>query len=304
MVANTTDVVRESFHQMPLLASDPQTALLQVFAASVLGFFALYYACDYVLRKVFRLKVFLEMDRLAQADFLSRVTAQIHAAISTYFAYRQVYGYCSSGLPVYQDTACFAHGGFYSTFVVIFSFGYVVFDLIIILTEIRDFSPLGLQNIVHHLISITAACACWVGGGILPSAGAATVLTELSTVLLHVRFYMIKYKKADGLPFAAVSLAFVAQFFWSRIYILPQVVYTFFRIQYDTPSVRDRSHPLALATGGLALASMQLLNFFWFYKIVLGFRRVWKGGLSEAKKGTRDADELSETKANDGPKQE
>lgn len=75
---------------------------------------------------------------------MSRVTAQIHAAISTYFAYRQVYGYCSSGLPIFKDYECFAHGGFYSTFVFTFSCGYVVFDLFIILTEIRDFSDLGI----------------------------------------------------------------------------------------------------------------------------------------------------------------
>lgn len=65
MIANTTDVVRESFHQMPLLASDPQTALVQVFAASVLGFFGLYHATHYVLLNVFRLKLYEKMDRLA-----------------------------------------------------------------------------------------------------------------------------------------------------------------------------------------------------------------------------------------------
>lgn len=137
----------------------------------------------------------------------------------------------------------------------------------------------------------------------MASAGAATVLTELSTVLLHVRFYMIKSKQADGLPFAAVSLAFVAQFFWSRVYILPQVVYAFFRIQYDTPSLKAAVNPLALAAAQLCLATMQLLNLLWFYKILLGFKRVFKGGLSEAKKGTRDADEQGETKAKEGPKQ-
>jgi hypothetical protein len=75
---------------------------------------------------------------------------------------------------------------------VIFSLGYVVFDLFIILFEIKDFSDLGKQNIMHHLIAMTASLCSLMSGNLLSSAAGATVLTEVSTIVLHFRYYLIK----------------------------------------------------------------------------------------------------------------
>lgn len=100
-----------------------------------------------------------------------------------------------------------------------YSFGYLTFDLYIIFMDIRDFSALGLQNIAHHFICITATVGALIAGGFNVNVGAATLFTEISTIFLHVRFYMIKAKIAKGPKFIGIMLIFIATFFYSRIYV-------------------------------------------------------------------------------------
>lgn len=85
--------------------------------------------------------------------------------------------------------------------------------------DIRDFSALGIQNIIHHGICITATLGSLITGGFNVNTGAATLFTEISTVFLHIRYYMIKKGIAKGQKFIAVMLIFIGTFFYSRIYI-------------------------------------------------------------------------------------
>ena len=66
----------------------------------------------------------------------------------------------------------------------------------IIFVDIQDFSELGMQNIAHHFIAILATASTFIGRGIFTTGAAATCFTELSTVALHFRFYMIKFDHA------------------------------------------------------------------------------------------------------------
>lgn len=137
---------------------------------------------------------------------------------------------------------------------------------------------------------MVASYSCITGGGPLVTGAAATVLTEISTIVLHIRFYMIKYKKADGMMFLAVMITFVSFFFWSRCWVLPHVGYTMIKIPIDNPKIRETIALPILLLADAMMVAIQLLNVLWGYLILKGVHKVMNKGLGEAKAGTRDAE--------------
>lgn len=114
----------------------------------------------------------------------------------------------------------------FSQSLVVFSIGYIFFDLVIIFVDIKDFSELGLQNIAHHFIAIMASsCSFWTRSTITQHA-AATIFTEISTIVLHIRFYMIKSGNSSGTPFILVMLIFIASFAYSRMWVQMKMTYS------------------------------------------------------------------------------
>ena len=76
-----------------------------------------------------------------------------------------------------------------------------------------------MQTIGHHIISIVATLSALLAGGYYITSAAATTFTEISTIVLHIRFYMIKSQTADGIPFLIVMNVFIGLFGYSRMYI-------------------------------------------------------------------------------------
>ena len=72
---------------------------------------------------------------------------------------------------------------------------------------------------MHHLIATIAASCGFLAGSFNTLVAAATLITELSTIMLHIRFYMIKSKNADGNAFIVVMLVFIGLFAYSRMYV-------------------------------------------------------------------------------------
>jgi hypothetical protein len=66
---------------------------------------------------------------------------------------------------------------------------------------------------------MTASFTALMVGGFNITAASATTFTEISTVFLHIRYYMIKAKCASGKPFLIVVLIFIGLFIYARLYI-------------------------------------------------------------------------------------
>ena len=71
-------------------------------------------------------------------------------------------------------------------------------------------------------------------GGYNPLVAAATTFTEVSTVFLHIRFYMIKSKNADGTPFIIVMLTFIFLFAYSRMFVQFKLAFRMFDMYYNS----------------------------------------------------------------------
>jgi hypothetical protein len=66
---------------------------------------------------------------------------------------------------------------------------------------------------------MTASTAALCVGGYLINTAVATGFTEVSTIFLHIRYYMIKAKVASGKPFLIVVLIFIGLFCYARLYM-------------------------------------------------------------------------------------
>ena len=92
------------------------------------------------------------------------------------------------------------------------------------------------------MITIAASVAALIIGSFNITIATATAFTEVSTILLHVRYYMIKAKKADGTPFLIIMILFIGLFIYARLYLQSFVakrMYEGFNASYNELLTRD-----------------------------------------------------------------
>ena len=153
--------------------------------------------------------------------------------------------------------------------------------------DIRDFSSLGMQNVVHHIIVFIATASALIVGGFNISLACATSFTEVSTIFLHIRYYMIKAKVADGKPFLIIMLTFIASFIYARLYLQVFVAMRMndgFTREYDNILKRD---PIVLKmqyAANTMMVFLFILNIYWLSMMYKGVMKVIKKGLKEGGK--------------------
>jgi hypothetical protein len=115
-----------------------------VYTASLVIHFAAYYFSHHILQNILKIQSYIDLKPEHQADYLSRITAQLHALVTCIAAYIILFYNCGEGKDVFNDTDCFFTPTWLSIYTLAFSFGYLSYDLYIIFMDIRDFSALGL----------------------------------------------------------------------------------------------------------------------------------------------------------------
>lgn len=86
--------------------------------------------------KVLAFKLYNELSSYDQADYLSRITAQVHAVISSVISYYLMFYNCGDGKTFYNDDECYYKATPLAITCLCISFGYICFDLIIIIKDI------------------------------------------------------------------------------------------------------------------------------------------------------------------------
>jgi len=257
---------------------------LGTFASSIAGFALLYQLSHLFLRKVLKLNLYLDLDKNQRADFVSRITSEIHSIIGFVWAYHSIYLSCDSGKSIFDDAQCFCSPSQSVVMLTFFSSGQITYDLFICLYSIKDFSPLGVQNLLHHSIGLCATLFSIFSFQYNFTVASATVFTELSTIFLNVRYVMIKSKNAEGLAFMSVMAAFSGTFFYARLWVQLKVTYGMFTIK-DQCGLLDTSSSAEIfdALNKFLLVSFTILNVYWGWGIVKAVRKVLTGGLTHMK---------------------
>jgi hypothetical protein len=140
------------------------------------------------------------------------------------------------------------------------------------------------------MISIIASVSTLLVGGFNINVASATAFTEISTIFLHIRYYMLKAKRGDGVPFILVMFTFISLFIYSRLYVQYFVVkrmYHGFVTQYNSIASRE---PLILYLQYIAntmMFSLCMLNIYWFTLLYKGVMIVYKKGMGSSSYGER-----------------
>ena len=140
---------------------------------------------------------------------------------------------------------------------------------------------------VHHIIAVIASVTALTVGGFNICSACATSFTEISTIFLHIRYYMIKAKVADGKPFLIVMIVFIFTFIYARLYLQVFVAMRMidgFKREYENILKRQ---PIVLKmqyTANLMMVFLFILNLYWLSLLHKGVMKVLKKGLKEGGK--------------------
>lgn len=156
----------------------------------------------------------------------------------------------------------------------VFTVGYLCIDLFTHTVWLKDFSPLGKQNIFHHtLTSIIIMIGLFAGEG-YPKLVIVCLLCEISGVFMHLR--EIKGKHTwRGLGYTINAICFFFSFTLVRIVMFPMIINSNIRMVslYDFET-HSTFHKFAFWLIFVSFISIYLLNLFWYYLILRTVQKI------------------------------
>ncbi|KAE8057164.1 hypothetical protein FH972_013876 [Carpinus fangiana] len=178
-------------------------------------------------------------------EFCSRIVSTIHATLAVILSSLSVQDWSCPACPL----ASKASPKQMETLAV--SLSYMMYDLVCSSFD----KGVGVDNSIHHLVSIVGFGAVLAYGRCGSEVVAALWITEISTPFLHLRELLkeLGYKDTD-LNLAA-DILFAVIFTLGRMVGGPYLAYV----------TLSASNPLIIKAMAL---SLQLVSAFWFYKIL------------------------------------
>ena len=79
---------------------------MQVYLFSIFSFYLVYYISHHILEKIVKLSLYVELSSFEKANYLSRITAQLHAVISSVMSYYNCYYLCQGESNIFDDDQC------------------------------------------------------------------------------------------------------------------------------------------------------------------------------------------------------
>ena len=145
--------------------------------------------------------------------------------------------------------------------------GYLFVDLLVQVVLLKDTSPLGKQNIVHHLLTSVIIILCLLSGQDLPKLVNVALLCEVSGFFMHLR--EIKGKHTwKGVGFTINSVLFFLSFTLVRVLLFPLLIVSHVKCKqvynFEAMSTFHRASYWVLL---ISFCSIYALNLFWYYLI-------------------------------------
>eukprot|EP00347_Sterkiella_histriomuscorum_P012443 403368553 len=240
----------------------------------IAGWSALY-ALSFIFSLIF-LPTFRAMKRQKKADYVGRHISILHAILVSFLAFYGTFQYCEKeGSTTFTDRECFERPKQLHEAQVLITCGYFTFDFFVTLLLINDFTPLGFQTYLHHIIGMLSYYVALVSPykqGLSLAVG--ITLVEVSSPFMHYRQFLFIHGLGDGILQIINSFFFFSTFLVSRILFLTyfSIKNSFFYIETlskwqeesGVASIHKYGVVLMLASQVIAI----LLNFFWFQLIV------------------------------------
>lgn len=199
-------------------------------------------------------------------QWCSRGVSTIHAVISTVLSFYVL----AVDDVTYQDPLW--GKSLLGELTVAFTYGYMLADLVYLVMELSPkTSDVYYASIVHHFMFIICEPILLVSGAMTHFA-LVRLFAEVSTPFVNFRWSLAASNKKETRIYFYNGLMLVFTFFFSRILMLP---YVYLRLL--GPSDSEGMHRLGFRKIILVgPAIVDVLNIFWFYRIVKGIIKHFK----------------------------
>ncbi|XP_030459041.1 uncharacterized protein LOC115679567 [Syzygium oleosum] len=177
-------------------------------------------------------------------EFCNRTVSTLHATLAVILASLSVQDWMSPISPLASKPSPLQARALAATL------SYLIYDLLCCLFDKR----VSVDNVIHHLVSITGISAGLVYQKCGSELVAALWITELSSPFLHMRELLKELGYRDTDLNLAADIAFAIIFSIARMVGGPYL--TFKTLSADNPFVIK-----------VMAVALQLVSAFWFYKI-------------------------------------
>eukprot|EP00347_Sterkiella_histriomuscorum_P021073 403335363 len=209
--------------------------LIGIYFSSIFGFLAIYTSIQRSLelngqkdpRELSNyMKEYVTWTPQQKADFISRITSQMHAFLSICLAIKALFYTCvepgheSEGYTNFfqSDYCLMKQTSVWQLLTLCFTAGYLTFDTYICYTKIQEHSKMQTQTYIHHATGITGfICAIIYGPGGALIISNVLLINELSTFFLNYRQFFLVFKKTSSPWYKYNAVAFLFTFLFARI---------------------------------------------------------------------------------------
>ena len=116
-----------------------------------------------------------------------------------------------------RNTWCVENPNIHEVIAVMYFLGYLIWDTIVCVYFIGDVtSGAAQQNLLHHAIGILGCIGNIYVGTYVTTMSCASMITEISTPFINLRWFLATHKKTDGTLYFVNGLTFTLLFFVFR----------------------------------------------------------------------------------------
>jgi hypothetical protein len=99
----------------------------------------------------------------------------------------------------YRNEWCMDNTTNFDILIMSYFTGYMLYEFVNVVFFIGDFkSNTAREDIMHHVLGLTAAISCTIGGGYVLSGYRLSAIIELSTIFNNIRILLTKHNYKDG----------------------------------------------------------------------------------------------------------
>ena len=158
----------------------------------------------------------------------------------------------------------------------LFSMAYLNFDMLMQVFVYKDWSPLGYQNMFHHVLSMSCFVMTTIAGRHLPMLSQVVMICECSQIFLNVR--TVIGREAKGIIASINSLCFVISYTLFRVIFFPLILYShiiainyYFDLSKET-FIRRMCHYIVW----VVFFGVFILNCYWYQFVLRGILKMFE----------------------------
>ena len=238
------------------------------------------------------LKLYFDQDLQKRWLYISYLISSLYSSLLVYGFFKSLYS-CSfdstsnnqTGLfdgTLFTERSCLHNMTDIQANWSVIYISVMIFDLSVQWIMVRDFTSSGaIQSYFHHAITIFGSFSGLYLGSFIGTISNGSLITEISTPFVNNRWFLAFHKKADGSLNIYNGLIMTLLFCFARVFYL-----SFITVFCLWPALNQ--FKIDLAQNGETLSFAQkltyfslyaylvfvALNYYWFYRMVLGCLKV------------------------------